>query len=782
MKFTWKSSNSKIVSVTKNGKIKGLKDGKTATITVSNKNYKSAKLKVTVGTEVSSLYMVRPIIVTVAGGKTAINPKIMPDKASNKTLSYKSADKKIADVDNNGIIYGIKEGTTKITAVSTDGTNKKTTVTVKVADNLGEVLASDDFFENINADLINNAGIDSDWSIFDDIDNDMYNKYMNILNEVSEKTNQDDSSEDNVSDLYLTAKDTMARDKNKADGLSKYFDEINKVSNINEYLKLAGRFSKAGIDGIFTTEVQPYVEDVKKAKVYFGGAAVIVPKTMLENKDIEDLSEDYHTLVKKLFLLSGESEETAEAHTTAVINLQNDLNIETEAEYPEGVETAIQDTIKEYTKEQLKGVFTNGDITAYLEEAGYGKEDSYLIMYPKHLEKVNSYLKEENLDTLKAYAKLILLYRYAPYLTTNIYDDYIQVYSTVTGKDKMTLNEFIKETVGSLMIWDMSKLYADRYVPAGTKEDVTKMVDEIIGQYYKSIGNCTWMSDETKANAMKKLDKMQKNVCYPDDWKPYVLNCNLKAPEEGGTLVENIEMIYQEQDERERAQLENGALKADVWAESPLVVNAWYIPNNNSITIPYGILSGAAYDVNASKAANYGGIGAVIGHEIGHAFDPTGSEFDENGDERNWWKKSDRENYKKIQQKMIDYYNSFEVAVVEVEDPEGKNAAQTLAAFQNGEFTLGENIADLSGVSCVVKLVGEDKEARKEFFESYAHLWANTSSPFVKLILAYLDPHSAAKVRVNAIVSMIDEFYETYDIEETSAMYVAPEKRIKLWY
>ena len=201
--------------------------------------------------------------------------------------------------------------------------------------------------------------------------------------------------------------------------------------------------------------------------------------------------------------------------------------------------------------------------------------------------------------------------------------------------------------------------------------------------------------------------------------------------------------------------------------ESADIVNAFYIPVTNSMNIFAGILNKPVYDKDASYAANLGAIGMVIGHEIGHAFDNSGAQYDEIGRKINWWTEKDEAEFKKKQEHFVEYYSRFEV----IDD-----------VVQDSEITIGENMADFAGMQCVMDILEGDKEAQKEALESYARVWARLGTEkYVTDVRFLSDVHSAANVRVDAIVSSLDQFYELYDIQEGDEMYVAPENRLKLW-
>lgn len=766
LKFVWQSSNKKKVSVSKNGKIKGLKNG-TATITVSTKkkNYKKAKIKVTVGTKVSQVKVIKPAMVLCVGSTAKIKSQVLPKNASNQKVKYKTSNKKVATVNSQGVVNGITAGTAKVTILAADGSGKKTTVTVKVEKDVNEIKLVDDFYQSANADILKNTELDLKigmWNQFTILEEQQEKKLDTLVEAVSNQSNPSDTAADNVSDLYRTAMDTDTRNEKDISTIQNYLEEIDKVSDINEYITLAGKLSKDGMDGAFNTFVYNDLKNPKNYQVYFNEIDTGLDNIHFSNIMFNTVKSAYTDYVEKLFRLSGENSQKASESTKAVLNFQKNIS-------SVGLSILEQYNIdklyNEYSLNRLKSLFTNCNIELYLNAAGYENVDSFIVLNPKQLERINKYLQNNNLDMLKEYAKLIILFRYAPYLTTEFYDAYETFNAKMNLEEKEDIEEFSKGMVEDVLEWEVSKLYVDRYVSPKTKENVTGMVDMILEQYHDEINNSTWLSSATKRNAIRKLDKMQKNISYPDDWSSYLQKSNLKGPDEGGVLSDNIQMLYKESKQNERSLLgTTGA--ADSWYESPLLVNAYYMPDYNSITIPIGITDGAMYDGNRSTAANYGSLGVIIGHEISHAFDESGSTYDENGEKNNWWTSADRKKYNELMEKLENYYENFEVLP---------------GVFQDGKITLSENIADLAGTNCAVKLVEKNKDARKEFFESYANIWAGEMTDEVTRTYLTMDVHANQKVRVNAIVSLLDEFYETYDVKSTDAMYVAPKNRIKIW-
>lgn len=765
-KITYSSNNKRVATISSKGKIKALKNGK-ATITIKAKigGYKKAQIKVTVGTKVSKIKILKPAMLIYTGSTATIKSQVLPEKSSNKTISYSSSNKKVATVSNTGVVKGLKAGTAQITLAAKDGSGTKTKITVKVKKDSNEVQLVDDFYQSVNAELLNNTDLDlnfGEWSQFSQLEDKQEAELDTILEDVSKNSNTEGSIADQVSDVYQTALDTQTRNKQNIKTIQEYFDKLDQVKDISSYMTFIGELSKEGMDGIFSTAVTSDLKLSNTYQVYFNEMYLGIYSPDYGYTSLAYLN-PYKNYIKRLLELSGETTSEAATHTEEIMEFQKNIS-----RYALSATDAYNtDKIyNPYSILQLENMFTNCDIKAYLNAAGFEKVNTFILLNPSMVKALNTYLTNKNLELLKEFAKFRILYLYAPYLTTDFYNAYQDFNTVLTLEKKQTIEEFSKDMVESVLNWNMSKLYIDKHVNKTTKSNITTMVEKIIQQYYTEIQSCTWMSQPTKDNAIKKLDTMKTYIAYPDDWSTYIPDCQLKGSKEGGVLSENIKQLYIDERESQLEQLQE-SYNANQWITSPLTINAYYMPTANSITIPVGILRDAIYDANKSDAANYGAIGVIIGHEISHAFDATGSLYDENGTSSNWWTESDKAKYQEIQKKLEDYYNTFEVLP---------------GVFQNGLTTLSENIADLAGANCTIKLVENNLSSRDTYFRSYANLWAGKMTDQTVNYYINYDNHSLKKVRVNAIVSLMDEFYETYNIKNTDAMYIAPEDRIKIWY
>ena len=375
---------------------------------------------------------------------------------------------------------------------------------------------------------------------------------------------------------------------------------------------------------------------------------------------------------------------------------------------------------------------------------------------------MNEYLKEENLETLKEYVKLQILQNYAAYGNEEYYNLMRQFEAEQNGTEveDYTREEYARDVVTAYFDTEISKIYLEENVSDSSTQYFKNMVNDIIEQYKVKLQNNEWLSNETKEKALIKLENMDVNVCYPNQWPTYSEQYTLSD-----NLLENIINMNKTQvGYLIQATLNN----QDYWAMSTLTVNAFYNLKDNSINFLAAILEYDLYNEENSYYKNLGSLGMVIAHEITHAFDNNGALFDENGNLNNWWSEEDYNNFEKLQNDVINYYNNYKV--------NGKSV--------NGEQTVSENIADLGAVSCIVDIAkqkGATNEEMKELFEAYANIWASKSTDEYSKLLLIMDTHSPDKIRVNAVLQSIDEFYDVYNITENDEMYKPEEERVKVW-
>ncbi|HKL35627.1 MAG TPA: M13 family metallopeptidase, partial [Salegentibacter sp.] len=344
------------------------------------------------------------------------------------------------------------------------------------------------------------------------------------------------------------------------------------------------------------------------------------------------------------------------------------------------------------------------------------------------------------------------------------------------AQEQRPRDERALQTVNGTLGEALGKLYVDEHFPAEAKEKAQEMISNLIKAYENRIDNLSWMGEETKKKAKEKLGTTTIKVGYPDEWKDYS-DLEIVNVENGGSFFQNMMNSSKWRVADNMSDLGQPVDKSE-WFMPPQTVNAYYNPSYNEIVFPAAILQPPFYDYKADAAVNYGGIGAVIGHEISHGFDDSGSRFDAEGNLNNWWTDEDLKQFEALGKDLADQYSDIEVLD---------------SVYINGQFTLGENIGDLGGVNAAYdglqihleehgdpgKIDGYTPEQR--FFLSWATVWRTKMRDEALKNKIKTDPHSPGMYRAYVPLQNIDAFYTAFNIEEGDKMYVAPEDRVKIW-
>ncbi|MGN1115693.1 MAG: M13-type metalloendopeptidase, partial [Candidatus Ornithomonoglobus sp.] len=420
-----------------------------------------------------------------------------------------------------------------------------------------------------------------------------------------------------------------------------------------------------------------------------------------------------------------------------------------------------------YTLDEIQALFPSVDIEKLLTVSGIQKEDKFLITDVGLTEEFAHLLTDENIEVLKTAAKLSVILSCGATLNTEFVDasnvfnqEYLGVSGTYSDEERAAI------IVSSVMPDYIGEIYAEKYFTEDAKQDVLKMVQDIISVYKKRIDNLTWMSGETKKKAIRKIDTMKIKIGYPDNWETYLDDVQIKSVSDGGSYFENM-LSVAEVSKKELSKLQGKPVDKTKWAMYPYVVNACYSAASNDITFPAAILQPPMYDVNASYEENLGSIGYIIAHEITHAFDNNGAKFDENGNAADWWTAEDYAAFEKLCEKMAAFYDGCE----------------SVPGIQmNGSLTLSENVADQGAVQCITEVVsGLENPDYKALYRSMAKAWASTRTREYAQYAASVDLHSDEKLRVNRVVVNCEEFYEAFGITEGNGMWVSPENRVSVW-
>lgn len=411
------------------------------------------------------------------------------------------------------------------------------------------------------------------------------------------------------------------------------------------------------------------------------------------------------------------------------------------------------------------------------------KASTIAVLTPEPLAGIARVWADTELEVLKDYLTWQVIRSRAPYLTQEIHDAWFDFFSRkISGatEERARWKRGVS-VVTNAMGEALGKLYVQRHFPPEYKAKMEQLVDDLLEAYRRSITELDWMGEETKQRALKKLATFNPKIGYPEKWKDY---SSLNISDD---LVANLRAAQNFAADEDIAKL-GKPMDRDEWYMFPQTVNAYYNPVWNEIVFPAAILQPPFFDPNADDAWNYGGIGAVIGHEIGHGFDDQGSKFDELGRLNNWWTNADRAAFEERTKSLIDQYDAYTPAQL------GEDSEHHV----NGALTIGENIGDLGGVTIALKaydialkrqgragladapVIGGVSGAQRLFY-SYARIWRSKARDEYAITLLAIDPHSPAEFRCNGVVRNVDAFAEAFDVSEGDKLYLAPDKRVRIW-
>ena len=565
-----------------------------------------------------------------------------------------------------------------------------------------------------------------------------------------------------MADFYKSVIDLENRNKQGVSPVKKYLDLYDNAKNLDELWKADfSVFSETGCSCLVSASIDIDAKDSNKNILKISGLTSHLRKHTI---DSEDAQKAYEKFITRLLELSGENPEKAQFDAKEITKLEkilSDSSLEAQELYD------IDKTYNMFNVEELSKLYPNLNISRVLENMGFKNVKSVKISDVNEFKKSYEYFSGEKFGILKLYAKTRVLIRYGRYLSQDFTDALDEVNKALFGiEGKMPIEKKAVRAVSGWLEDDLGKIFAQKFFSENAKKDIENLILKIKSSYKEKIKNATWLSEKTREKAIKKLDMMRLKIGYPEKWSDKLDKADIKNYEDGGSYFANICEMQKKIVQKRNKEL-NEPVDKIKWQMSAYDVNAYYEPQNNEIVFPAGILQSPFYDINAPEEQNMGAIGAIIAHEISHAFDSEGSKFDENGNAVDWWTNEDRENFKKRCEKFVNAYDNLEIS-------EGVKS--------NGQLTLFENIADVGAVSCMLDILSKKENPDyKKFFESYAITWRMVASPEIIKQLSKTDVHSANKIRANRTLANFEEFHKAFDIKKGDKMYVAPESRFSLW-
>ena len=611
----------------------------------------------------------------------------------------------------------------------------------------------DNYYEYINKETIKDK--EDGWSYIDDINKEISNDANNIVKEII--NNPTTSEEKNIKEFYNEYLNIEFRNKNGLKDLELYIDKINKTTNINDFITEAIKLEKElSIELLMSKSI---MKDFKTGK----NILYITPIPMDYGYSSDYYSNETLTTVKNNFKLYNNKLLREYGYTAGeALDITNQIDdFYTNLANNSLKQDDLLNTEKYYNiidKSALSKIYTNLDINKYFNELGLSKIDKLSLVDEKSYQELNKYLTNSNLSLWKNIATIKILQTYAEYTTENYETIFTKLNKNLLGKE-YTREETAYDLIKQIYPNEISKNYNNKYLSDDTKNYISNLTNEIIKEYEDMI-NTSWMDNETKSKAVTKLNNIKINIgtSYIKDLSSYYdFNSNI-------SLVKNIINLNKVV---RAASYEMLDTITTTNALPDYTFNAYYDVTSNSINILTGSTK-VIKDIN-NKYENLGSIGFIIAHEISHAFDNNGSKFDENGFLSNWYTSSSQEKYQEIQNKVIDYYNNYEII---------HNVSN------NGTRTIGENIADLGAMECITNILIRNNANKKDYqttYESFAKVWANNYSKSTKVLQSLIDTHSPNEIRVNGVLSSTERFYETYKIDSKDLMYIEPEKRVNIW-
>ena len=636
----------------------------------------------------------------------------------------------------------------------------------------------DDFYNYVNGNWMKTNTIPDDesrWGGFGVLRKTTRQDVLEIIKTAQINDNYKEGSDQKKALLIFETKlDTIARNKAGIKPIQHLLDAIEAITNIDELQTVYATIT--GISAPFAgIGANPDLNDssVNTAWVFPGGLGLQRDYYIDQDDKTKDIRKDYLKHVSKMFQFIGYNVTDADNAAILVLDLETKL---AEPRLDKVQSRDIRNFNNPMTIDELESLTPSMNWNKLVLDLGIKKSlDQVLVMQPKYMKELNNVLETTSINDLKTLMKWSTIDNSANYLTTEIEKTNWDFYSKrlYGSKAQRPAEERALGTVNSSVGEAIGQLYVDAKFPPEAKLKAEKMIANVIEAFQIRIQNLDWMSEITKTKAIEKLDKFTVKIAYPDKWKDYSeLEIN-----KGNSFAENMFAVSKWNFNQNISEIGKPVDKSE-WGMSPQTVNAYFNPLNNEIVFPAAILQPPFYNYTADEAVNYGGIGAVIGHEISHAFDDSGARFDGDGNVNNWWTESDLKEFEKRGNALAEQYSSLEVLD---------------GVFINGKFTLGENIGDLGGVlgaydglQLHIKENGRPEpidgfSAEERFFMSWATVWRTLIREDALRSQITTDPHSPGYNRATQPLKNVDAFYEVFGVKEGDNMYIAPENRVRIW-
>ncbi|ANK62234.1 M13 family metallopeptidase [Loigolactobacillus backii] len=640
----------------------------------------------------------------------------------------------------------------------------------KTTTNTATPTLKDDFYEAINADWLKTATIPAD--------KPATGGFQDLVDEI-DKTLMADFKQMNAGQLtvpneqlasflayYRLAADFTKRDQDGAAPLKTILAQVTNLTSLKDWQNNLAEWILSGLPTPFDIDVDADMKNTKINTLFASAPNLILPDKTYYAKDNQagpQLLQVFSQMMTKLFTLAGYQTADAEKIISEALAFDKSL-----APHVKSAEESA-DYSKMYNPQDFSTFTANShslDLGSLIKQLVKGTPTQIIVTEPKFYAAFDEMINDTTFPLLKSWLLVQTIRGFSSYLS----EDFRQT-AGIYGRALSGSKEATKQQKSAYYLASgqfdqvVGLYYGHKYFGATAKQDVHDMVTKMISVYKQRLTNNNWLSKATREKAVVKLNNLGIQVGYPDQLDPLYKLFKTKTAAQGGTLLENT-LNFVRISQQDRFAKWQQPVDRDKWEMSAATVNAYYHPFRNIIVFPAAILQAPFYSLDQPSSANYGGIGAVIAHEISHAFDNNGALFDEFGNLHNWWTKADSAQFKEKAQAMITEFAGLPFAGQQV----------------NGKLTVSENIADAGGLSCALEAAkGESDVDLSVFFTNWATIWRTKAQPEYQQLLLAIDVHAPAKLRANVQIQNLDDFFTTFDVKQGDGMYLATEKRVHIW-
>lgn len=638
---------------------------------------------------------------------------------------------------------------------------------------------ANDFYQFVNGGWLNKTEIPSDrssWGSFHELSKETDRKVLDILDD---ELDIPGASANKAARLFETGMDSLSIEKEKLSAVKPYIQALHNIYHVDFFPGFLGKIAINGLHSFVHFSVHPDLADSKKYAAYLEPASLGLPEIEYyldqDERSIE-IREKYVAYIRTI--LQNEASFPA---GRALSSSQSILLLETEMAskmLAKEERRQIEKLYNPYSYYDLSQATPGWDWESFFKELNIATPEQIIITEPGFVSFITEHLKSTSLELLKDYLVFQIIHQAAPYAHHELETAHFEMYSkTLEGVEVMRpRNERLVKVVNQSLGELLGQMFVARHFPPEAKATALEMTADIINAFKNRISSLPWMSEATRDYALEKLESFKVKIGYPDQWKDFSA-LEIVGQEEGGHYLQNILAVakWKQHIDYQRIVKE---VDTEEWFMAPQVVNAYYNPMFNEIVFPAAILQPPFFDWQVDAAVNYGGMGAVIGHEITHGFDDQGSKFDKEGNLNEWWTPEDKTRFTSLTDKLVNQFDAYQ-------------PFEDLAL--NGTFTLGENIADLGGLSVAYdalqlyyKRHGKPEHidgftADQRYFMSWATIWRTKIRPEALRNQVKTDPHPPGQYRAVAAPSNMQQFYQAFEIVPGSVWYREEKERIKIW-